>query len=164
MREARAEYLVEHYADTLLRVGYTWLGNLSDAQDICQIVLIKLLEDERAFPDVGQERAWVLRLAINECKNLKKSAWRRRTVGLDELGLSAQAPEPEADGVLPMVQALPSKYRQVIYLRYYEGYEVGEIARLLGQRPALVSTHLTRARAKLKIMLEGDNDGRTIPE
>lgn len=165
MNEERAEYLVERYGDALLRVGYTWLGNLADAQDVCQITLMKALEDGRTFPDPGRERAWLLRVAINVCKNLKKSAWYRRTVGLDEgLELSVQIPEPEEDGVLPLVQRLPPRYRQVIYLRYYEEYEVGEIARLLGVKPALVSTRLARARAKLKRMWEGTRDGTAVQE
>lgn len=62
-QERRARYLVDRYADLLLRLGYTWLSDRDDAQDICQTVLIKLLKDGRAFPDAGQERAWVIRLA-----------------------------------------------------------------------------------------------------
>ena len=128
-------------------------------------VLLKLLEHPRVFPDEGQERAWVIRMAVNVCKNLKKSAWFRRTVGLEEgLHLTVQVPPEEESEVLPLVQQLPLKYRRVLYLRYYEGYQVGEIAALLGVRPALVSTHLTRARAKLKIMLEDEGYGKTIPE
>lgn len=163
MDEARAEYLVTRYADAILRIAYTWLGSMDDAQDICQIVLIKLLEDVRAFPDPGQERAWIVRLAINECKNWRKSAWFRHTVGLDEgLHLSAEDPGAEADGLLEQVGRLSFKYRRVIYLRYYEGYSVGEIAVLLGLSPALVSTHLARARAKLREQLGGDYYGRQL--
>ena len=165
MNEERAEYLVERYGDALLRVGYTWLGNLADAQDVCKITLLKALEDGRTFPDPGQERAWLLRVAVNVCKNLKKSAWYRHTVGLDEgLELSVQAPEPEEDGVLPLVQRLPLKYRQVVYLRYFEEYTVGEIAQLLGVKAALVSTRLAQAKAKLKLMWEGTQDGRAVQE
>ena len=162
MDEQRAEELVERYADLLVRIGYTWFSNLDDAQDVCQTVLIKLLEDGRVFPDRTQERAWVIRVAVNVCKNLRRSAWYRRTVGLDEsLLLAVEAPELEEDGILPLVQKLPLKYRRVIFLRYYEEYEVGEIARLLRMKPALVSTHLARAKAKLKLMLEGSgNEGR----
>ncbi|MDE6880846.1 MAG: sigma-70 family RNA polymerase sigma factor [Oscillospiraceae bacterium] len=154
MDEERAEYLVERYADLLLRIGRTWLGDLDDAQDVCQTVLIRLLEDPRDFPDKGQERAWVIRLAVNECKNWRKSAWLRRRAPLDE-GLCLEVEQPEAGGLLEQVQALPAKYREVIFLRYYEGYEVREIAELLKISPALVSTHLKRGREKLKIMLGG---------
>lgn len=71
------------------------------------------------------------------------------------LHLSAEMPEPGESPLLEQVNALPPKYRQVLYLRYYEGYQVKEIAELLGQSPALVSTHLARARAKLRERLEG---------
>lgn len=156
MDEERAEYLVSRYADLLLRIGYTWLGDLDDAQDICQTVLIRLLEDPHSFPDSGQERAWVVRLAVNACKNWKKTAWFRHRAPLDEgLCLSVQMPEAGEGGLLEQVQRLPLMYRQVIFLRYYEGYEVKEIAALLGRSPALVSTHLKRGKEKLKAMLGG---------
>ena len=156
MDGTRAEELVERYADAILRIGYTWLGDMDDAKDICQTVLIKLVEEGRRFPDLGQERAWVVRLSVNACKNWKKSAWFRRRAPLEEgLHLAAEVPEPEDGALLALVNGLPPKYRQVVYLRYYEEYEVHEIAALLGQSPARVSTHLARARAKLRERLEG---------
>ena len=82
MDGTRAEELVERYADAILRIGYTWLGDMDDAKDICQTVLIKLVEEGRRFPDLGQERAWVVRLSVNACKNWKKSAWFRRRAPL----------------------------------------------------------------------------------
>lgn len=158
MDSERAEYLVERYADLLVRIGHTWLGDWDDAQDVCQTVLIKLLEHPREFPDQGQERAWVVRLAVNQCKNWKKSAWVRRRAPLEEgLSLSVEAPEPEDGSLLERVQALPSKYREVIFLRYYEEYQVGEIARLLGIPAPLVSTRLKRAKDKLRNMLGGED-------
>lgn len=157
MDERRAEELVNNHADTILRIGYTWLGDLDDAKDVCQEVLIRLLEDGRSFPDCGQERAWVVRVAINVCKNWKKSAWFRRRAPLEEgLHLSVELSEPEEGSLLEEVNRLPAKYREVLYLRYYEEYQVAEIAALLGQSPALVSTHLARAKAKLRQRLEGN--------
>lgn len=156
-----AEHLVDCYADTLIRIGYTWFKNLFDAQDICQMALIKALEGRKDFSSPEAERAWVIRIAINECKNMKKSAWYRKTVGLDE-GMHLSIEPPEDSGVLAVVQKLPLKYRQVIYLRYFEGYEVHEIADLLGLSPALVSTHLARAKAKLKKTIGGEPNVRTI--
>lgn len=165
MDNERAEYLVRRYSDTILRIGYTWLGDLDDAKDICQTVLIRLLEDGRSFTDAKQERAWVTRVTINACKNWKKSAWFRRSVKLDAaLSLSVEAAEPEDDTLLRLVRQLPLKYRQVIYMRYYEEYEVKEIADLLNQTPALVSTHLARAKAKLKTMLGGHDIEESISE
>ncbi len=156
MDEERAEYLVSRYADLLVRIGYTWLGDMDDAQDICQTVLLRLLEDMRTFPDSGQERAWVIRLAVNACKNWKKTAWFRHRAPLEDgLQLTVQMPDLEEGSLLEQVQRLPPMYRQAIFLRYYEGYEVKEIARLLGRSPALVSTHLKRGKEKLKTMLGG---------
>ena len=161
MTDERAEYLVERYADLILRIGKTWLGDMDDAKDICQMVLIKLLENPRAFPEESQERAWVIRIAVNECKNWRKTAWFRRRVPLDEsLQLMAEDLEPEDGSLLARGQALPAMYREVIFLRYYEGYEVKEIAALLGRSPALVSTHLKRGKEKLRNMLGGTEYAR----
>lgn len=108
MEEQRARELVDRYADAIIRLGYTWLGDLDDAKDICQEVLLKLLADGRTFPDRGQERAWVVRVAVNQCKNWKKSAWFRRRAPLEEgLHLSVEAPEPEDGALLEQVSRLP---------------------------------------------------------
>ena len=84
----------------------------------------------------------------------RKTAWFRHRAPLDE-GLQLAAEEPEEGGLLELVQTLPDIYREVIFLRYYEGYEVREIAALLGRSPALVSTHLKRGKEKLKHLLGG---------
>ena len=110
MEDQRAEYLVEQYSDMILRLGYNWLGDMDDAMDICQDVLLKLLMDERTFPDQGQERAWIVRLAINRCKNWKKSAWFRHRAPLEDgLHLVAEIPEPEDDSLLERIRRLPAK-------------------------------------------------------
>ena len=152
-----AETLVERWADTVLRVGYTWTGSVQDAQDVCQTVLLKLLTDPRRFPEERQERAWVLRVTVNCCKDLKKSAWARRRVSLDALSAEPAVflPDPEESPVLRAVQALPEKYRQAVYLRYYEEYELEEIAAVMGCRTTQVSTYLYRGKAKLRTMLGG---------
>ena len=153
-----AEALVERWADTVLRVGYTWTGSSQDAQDVCQTVLLKLLTDPRRFPEERQEKAWVLRVTVNCCKDLKKSAWARRRVSLDALGAAEAAavlPDLEESPVLRAVQALPEKYRQAVYLRYYEEYELEEIAAVMGCRTAQVSTWLYRGKARLRTMLGG---------
>lgn len=160
MNDERAEYLVDRYADLLVRIGKTWLNSTDDAMDVCQTVLIKLLEDPRTFPDRAQERAWVIRLAVNACKNWRKTAWFRHRAPLeDSLCLAVEDPEPEG-GLLALVQSLPAKYREVIFLRYYEGYEVREIAVLLDRSPALVSTHLKRGKEKLRKLLGGTEYAR----
>ena len=155
-----AEALVERWADTVLRVAYTWTGNPQDAQDVCQTVLLKLLTCPERHSDPDRQRFWALRVTVNSCKDLKNSAWARPRVSHEAAADTAVTmPEPGESPVLEAVLALPEKYRQVIYLRYYEEYGVNEIAALLGCRPAQVSTWLYRGKAKLRTML-GGSDGQ----
>ena len=157
----RAEYLAETYADAILRLSYTYLKNTHDAQDICQTVFVKLLTDPREFDTADHERAYILRMAANACKDLLKSPWRKRTCGLEACG---EVPAPEAaDGsVLAAVEALPVHYRAVIYLYYYEGYQAAEIGKILGIPTATVHTRLARGRAKLRELLGGTAYERTV--
>ena len=159
--ESMAEQALETWGPTVFRIALGQAGSPADAEDICQTVLIKLLEHPRDFPDTDQERAWVIRIAVNDCKNWRKTAWFRHRAPLDEgLRLTVENPEPESGSLLAQVQALPAMYREVIFLRYYEGYEVKEIATLLGRSPALVSTHLKRGKEKLRNMLGGTEYAR----
>ena len=156
MDGTRAEELVERYADAILRIGYTWLGDMDDAKDICQTVLLKLLTSPRRFDEERLERAWVIRVTVNCCKDWKKSAWVRRRLPLEAAAHAAvHLPELGESPVLAAVQALPDRYRQAVYLRYYEGYEPAEIGALMGCTASQVSTYLYRGKAKLRKMLGG---------
>lgn len=149
----QAEYLANTYSDAILRLSYTYLKNTDDAQDICQTVFVKLLSHPREFDSPGHERAYVLRMAANACKDLLKSPWRKRKCSLEDC-LEVPVP-PVADGsVLAAVNQLPAHYRVVIYLFYYEGYQAAEISRILGIPTATVHTRLARGREKLKPILE----------
>ena len=139
----QAERLANTYADAILRLSYTYLKNTHDAQDICQTVFVKLLMEPREFKSPEHERAYILRMAANACKDLLKSPWRRRTCDLEAC---AQVPAPEtSDGsVLAAVNQLPAHYRSVIYLFYYEGYQASEIGEILGVPTATIHTRLAR--------------------
>ena len=78
-----AERLVHAYSDLILRLSYTYLKSTDDAQDICQTVFLKLLQKPRAFSSPEHEKAWIIRTAVNLCKDHLKSGWRRATVALD---------------------------------------------------------------------------------
>lgn len=158
-KNEQAQQLVARYADTILRLSYAYLKNTHDAQDICQTVLIKLLLEERAFDSPEHEKAWVLRVTANACKDLLKSPWRKRTCGLDAC-MEVPAPEAEDGSVLAAVNALPPRYRAVIYLYYYEGYRAAEIGQILGVPTATVNTRLARGREKLKQDLGGTEYGK----
>lgn len=158
----QAEHLVEQYADLLLRVAYAWTGSVPDAQDVCQTVLIRRLTTQKVFESPEHERAWLVRAAINQCKNLYKSPWRRRRAEWDE-ALAVEVHMPEESDILDAVRSLPPKQSTAIYLRYYEEYSVGEIGEIMDVKPALVSTWLARGREKLKMKLGGEQNG-TLPQ
>ena len=138
----QAERLANTYADAILRLSYTYLKNTHDAQDICQTVFVKLLMEPREFKSPEHERAYILRMAANACKDLLKSPWRQRSQAGD-------------GSVLEAVNQLPPHYRAVIYLFYYEGYQAAEIGQILGIPTATVHTRLVRGRTKLKELLGG---------
>ena len=153
---ADAAAFVQRYSGMILRLCFTYSLGRADAQDICQNVFLKLLQSDRRFDSEGETRAFIIRMTVNECKDVLKSGWRRRSVPLDEL-IEREVPflPEENTGVLAAVQRLPVKYREVIYLYYYEGYNAEEIATMVRAKPAAVRQRLTRARAKLKQELEG---------
>ena len=159
--EEQAERLVNTYSDLILRLSYTYLHSAQDAEDICQTVFLKCLTSGQVFESRDHEKAWIIRTAVNACKDLLRSAHRQRTVGLE---LVAEPPPREAPAsyVLEAVMALPVKYRQVIYLYYYEGYSAREIGGLLGQSEASVNTYLSRGRSKLRALLKGDDYAHEI--
>lgn len=161
-RNSRAEYLVRTYADTILRLGYTYLKNRDDAADVCQEVLMKAMDREEPFQSPEHEKAWLLRVTANACKDVLKSPWRARVCALDQCA-EAAAPEAEPEGeVLSAVNDLPELYRTVLYLYYYEGYQAREIAEILGVPAATVHTRLARGREKLKTVLGGFSYGASV--
>lgn len=151
-----AAAFVRRYSGMILRLCFTYSLGRADAQDICQNVFLKLLQSDRRFDSEGETRAFIIRITINECKDVLKSGWRRRSVPLDEL-IEREVPFlPEGNtGVLAAVQRLPVKYREAVYLYYYEGYNAEEIAAMVGAKPAAVRQRLARAREKLRKELEG---------
>ena len=157
----QAERLANTYADTILRLSYTYLKNTYDAQDVCQTVFVKLLAEPREFESPRHERAYILRMAANACKDLLKSPWRKRTCDL-EACMEVPAPEAEDGSVLAAVNELPAHYRAVIYLFYYEEYDAREIGQILAIPTATVHTRLARGRAKLKELLGGYGYEQTV--
>lgn len=109
-----------------------------------------------AFDSEEHEKAWLIRVTINQCKDVLKSFFRRNAVSLDGLLHVAIKQEPQDTQTLEAVLSLPQKYRNVIYLHYYEGYAVTEIADIMHKPVNTVYTMLSRARKLLKEKLGGD--------
>ena len=154
----QAERLANTYADAILRLSYTYLKNTHDAQDICQTVFVKLLMEPREFKSPEHERAYILRMAANACKDLLRSFFRSRTTSLHELMEQPAELPPDHREVLEAVLALPPKYRDVVYLHYYEAYTAPEIGQILGKNVNTVYTLLTWSKQMLRKKLGGDGD------
>ena len=154
--EADTNRAIEQYADMVRRICLVHLKNESDTEDIFQTVFLKYVLHSAPFESEEHEKAWLIRVTVNACRDLLRDLFRARTVPLEQWqALAPLSPDPETREVLEAVLALPVKYRDVVYLHYYEGYTAGEIAGLLGRNVNTVYTLLTRARQRLKETLEG---------
>lgn len=154
--EEEASRAIDLYGDTVKRICMLHLKNYSDTEDIFQTVFLKYVLHAPVFDSSEYERAWIIRVTINACKDLLKSFFRSRTVSLDELvEKPSQMPQDNRE-VLEAVLELPAKYRDVVYLYYYEEYTAPEIGRILGKKENTVYTLLKRARKILKDKLGGD--------
>ncbi|MEE0845869.1 MAG: sigma-70 family RNA polymerase sigma factor [Eggerthellaceae bacterium] len=159
------ERLVREYADLVLRVCYTYLRTTADAEDVCQDTLLKLICRKDPFNGPDHERAWVIRVASNACKNLLRSRSAHPEVELASAGEPEAAPESDEDAlrlqderVLNAVMALPVPQREAVYLHYYEGYGTRSVASILETTDDAVRQRLSRARARLREALKGDFD------
>lgn len=148
--------LLEVYGDMVYRVALQNMGNIADAQDVAQDVFLRILKKQPQFTSKTHEKAWILRVTINICKDYWKYQRLRTTVELkDNL---AGSKETADFGLLYEVMQLPEKYRNVIYLFYYEELSVAMIADILQKKEATILTWLHRARKQLKNRLEeGEN-------
>lgn len=153
--EEDANRAVDLYGDTVRRICMIHLKNMADTEDIFQTVFLKYVLRTAPFDDPEHEKAWIIRVTVNACKDLLKNFFRTRTVSLETLiERSQETPEDHSD-VLEAVLALPEKYKDPIYLHYYEGYTAEEIGQILHKNTNTVYTLLTRARQMLKTRLEG---------
>lgn len=155
--EWEANRAIDRYADLVRRVCMIHLKNHADTEDIFQTVFLKYVTGTTEFESEEHEKAWFIRVTINACKDLLRSFFRSQTVSLDDLlEQPDQVPEDHRE-VLEAVLALPDKYRDVVYLHYYEGYTAPEIGTILHKNPNTVYTLLTRARDELRKMLGGED-------
>ena len=144
-----ALYLFNRCRDDVYRLAVNYTHNPQEAEDVCQTVFLRLVEQGELTP--GKEKAWLMQVTANECRSLLRSGWWKRTAPLDD---TVPAPQTQADETIQAVMALPPKYRVVIYLRYYENYTTTEIAQLLKISQSTVTTRLSRGRERLKILLK----------
>nr|WP_302651267.1 sigma-70 family RNA polymerase sigma factor [uncultured Agathobaculum sp.] len=156
--EQEVNRAIERYADTVRRICMLHLKNRADTEDIFQTVFLKYLLHTAPFADDEHEKAWLIRVTINACRDLLRSFFRSRTVPLDAVAEQAAELPPDHREVLDAVLSLPQKYKDVVYLHYYEGYAAPEIGRILGKNVNTVYTLLNRAKQQLREKLGGEDD------
>nr|WP_292219893.1 sigma-70 family RNA polymerase sigma factor [Butyrivibrio sp.] len=144
--------MIDIYGDKVLRLAYSYVHNMSDAEDILQDTLIQYMKAAPSFENAEHEKAWILRVAANISKNkIKYNNYRETDELMEEL---VAEDEEDLSFVWDAVKQLPEKYREVIHLFYEEGYSTAEIAKVLDRKESTIRSDLLRGREKLKIILK----------
>ena len=156
--EQEVSRAVEQYADMVRRLCMIHLKNHADTEDIFQTVFLKYALSSVLFESAEHEKAWILRVTVNACKDLLKNFFRSRTVSLDDIMEQPAVMPQDHREVLEAVLSLPAKYKDAVYLHYYEGYTAPEISRILGKNVNTVYTILNRSKQLLREKLGGEED------
>lgn len=153
------EEIYEKYATDVLRVSYFYLGDRQKAEDVCQDVFVRLITNAPVLQE-GREKAWLLKVALNRCRDLWRGAWVKRVI----LGSPAFELIPAPDEIdkladqqeiMGAIHQLPASFREVILLHYYQGYGITEIAEMMDLPEGTISSRLSRGRRKLESILKG---------
>ena len=165
MTEQELNNAMKTYGDTVYRLALCRLQNAADAEDVYQDVFLRLLEQRAGGWDGEHTKAWLIRTALNRCADLGRQRGRRGgMLSLDEIPDVARPVDERAAELWDAVARLPEKLRTAVHLFYGEGYESGEIGVLLGIPGATVRSRLRRARAELRNLLGGFDDGESVSE
>lgn len=145
------------YSDMVYRIALNSVRSISAAEDITQEVFLKLIEKHLTFESMQHEKAWLIRVTMNYCKNYLKSGWFRKVTELTEdipyiSGVEYTLEQKELYNQLMKLKELE---RTIVYLYYYEEYTLAEIAKILEMNSNTVATKLRRAKEKLKLQMKG---------
>ena len=147
--------LTNLYIDMVYRVALNGCKNKYDADDIVQETFLKLLKYKKQFESDEHARNWLIRVTVNECNSMWNSSWRKKVILTDKQEDKPVFSTREQSELYELVMQMSPKYRQVIYLYYFEGFSVREVASILKISETAVQTRLQRARNKLKEQLGG---------
>ena len=158
-RKKRCAEAMRAHGDAVYRLAFARCRNTADAEDIFQTTFLRFYASPIPFGNPEHEKAWLLRVCINACKDLQKSAWRTKVSAMPD---EFDAPDtsvrkeatPQEEALDEAMQGLPPEQRTVVHLHYFEGFSTGETAQMLGMRSATVRSHLHRARIAMRNALE----------
>ena len=143
------EAVFQTYADRLFAIAFTVCQNREDAEDAMQDTLIRYSSAKQEFESMEHIKAWLIRVATNICRDMVRFRLRHPKISVDELENSLAAPEHRE--TLRELLELPVKQKTVIYLHYVEGYQIKEIAEILGITEGAVKMRLCRAREQMRL-------------
>ncbi len=162
--EYEIETLMRQYGNDVLRTAYMYVKDIHTAEDVFQDVFIKVNQKLATFEGNSSIKTWIIRITINTCKDYLKSAWNRRVVPMMEYQEDAIVSDTDYDDVekkdtkeliKKTVLSLPSKYKDVVLCVYFQEMTIAEAAQVLKIAEGTAKSRLSRARFKLKSMLEG---------
>ncbi len=142
------ERVVHTYGNMLFRLCLITLGNASDAEDVIQETMITYLLKKSEFKDAEHEKAWLITVASNKCKDLLRFRARHPMIDLEQI--QEFAAEDSDSGILEALMTLPEKFRIVLLLYYVEEYRIEEIAKVIGKTPSAVKMRLQKGRSLLE--------------
>lgn len=158
MKNEQLEFYFREYYSMIFRIAFAELKAHADAEDIVQEVFLRFLKYQPQFQNTEHEKAWIVRTTINLCRDFQKNKWNRATVGMDGIPEAEKKymknPFAQEDEIMWVVLKLQERYRRPLYLFYYEGYSVREIAAALELPENTVKTNLRRGREALKKLLQ----------
>ena len=146
--EKDVERIMNAYGNKLFRICLIMLGNASDAEDVVQETLIKYLQKSPEFKDKEHEKAWLIKVASNTCRDMLRFRTRHATVDMESINQFTK--DSSDNGILEALMVLPEKFRIVLILYYMEQYKTEEIAKMIGKSSSAVKMRLQKGRRLLK--------------
>ena len=160
LRDREIVRIVETYSDMLMRIALNRLNSIAEAEDAVQTTFERLIRRQPKFESREHEKAWLIRTAIRICIDEARKASHRKNVPLNEEIISAYS--EESFELLETIRTLPEKDRDAVYLYYYEEYSTKDVAKILGEREGTTRSRLSRARHKLRAIMEGETDEQIL--
>ena len=151
------EFLEIYYRNIkrVYQISMLYLKCYADAEDIAQVVFLKYLKHQKKFDTLDHEKAWFIRVTINQCKDVRRCWWKSHRVDIDIIPEIHIAEEKESDLLKEELLKLPNKYKEILFLYYMEGFQVKEISKLLNRNESTIRTQLSKGRELLRINMGG---------
>ncbi|MHB1152841.1 MAG: RNA polymerase sigma factor [Eubacteriales bacterium] len=153
--DSEIERVVDTYGNTLFKICFVILCNKYDAEDAVQDTIIKYMNKAPSFNDSEHEKAWLITVATNRCKNIRRFSFMHNHINIDDLQEFCK--DDEKTALLDLLLQLPDKHKTVLYLHYIEEYKVNSIADMLGITPSAVKKRLQKGRSLLKEKYRKEN-------